>query len=111
MSAHCIWYLFIYACQHAYASPECSKQSSLAFANPYPSERCLPRPSVRSASSYRAGDPVPVQWDYEGTGENFLIHLLKGGQPLDNGDLCAAEAGGVCFDLTQDQTVLLPETG
>ena len=65
----------------------------------------------RSASSYRAGDAVPVQWDYDGTGENFSIHLLKGGVQLDNGDLCAAEEGGVCFDLTQDQTVLLPETG
>lgn len=52
-----------------------------------------------------------MQWDYEGTGENFAIHLLKGGEQLDNGDLCAAEEGGVCFDLTQDQTVLLPETG
>lgn len=79
-----------------------------------PTDRPPPWPSFvfsRSTSSYRAGDAVPVQWDYEGTGENFAINLRKAGEPLDNGDLCAAEENGVCFDLTQDQTVLLPETG
>lgn len=50
-----------------------------------------------------------MQWEYEGTGENFSIHLLKAGEVV--ADLCEAEEGGVCFDLTQDQTVLLPETG
>ncbi|CAM9601668.1 unnamed protein product [Pylaiella littoralis] len=62
-----------------------------------------------SNSSFKAGDAVPVQWYYEGTGETFSIHLLKNGEQV--ADLCEAELNGVCFDLTQDQTVLLPESG
>ncbi|CAN0497763.1 unnamed protein product [Ectocarpus sp. 12 AP-2014] len=65
--------------------------------------------SPASTSSYHAGDAVPVQWIYEGTGENFAIHLLKGDEQV--ADLCSAEENGVCFDLTQDQTVILPDTG
>eukprot|EP00904_Undaria_pinnatifida_P012917 jgi/Undpi1/8756/HiC_scaffold_25.g11218.m1 len=61
------------------------------------------------ASSYHAGDAVPVQWFYNGTGETFSILLFKASEQV--ADLCAAEEDGVCFDLTQDQTVLLPETG
>lgn len=62
-----------------------------------------------STNSYHAGDAVPVKWFYEGEGENFSIILLKSGEQV--ADLCAAEEDGVCFDLTQDQTVLLPESG
>lgn len=68
-----------------------------------------PLPPLASNSSYKAGDAVPVQWYYEGTGETFSIHLLKNGEQV--ADLCEAELNGVCFDLTQDQTVLLPESG
>lgn len=50
---------------------------------------------------------MPVQWLYEGVGQEFSILLLKGG--IEVADLCALEEDGVCFDLTQDQTVLLPE--
>lgn len=71
-------------------------------------------PSLRittpdSESSFHAGDPVPVQWYYNGTGETFSILLFKAAEQV--ADLCASEENGVCFDLTQDQTVLLPETG
>lgn len=53
---------------------------------------------------------VPVEWFYtDGTGENFAILLKKGGEEV--ADLCASEEGGVCFDLTQDQRVLLPSEG
>ncbi|CAM9760076.1 unnamed protein product [Scytosiphon promiscuus] len=62
-----------------------------------------------STSSFHAGDAVPVQWFYEGTGETFGIHLMRGDEEV--ADLCEDEEGGVCFDLTQDQTVLLPESG
>lgn len=51
---------------------------------------------------------MPVQWIYEGTGDTFAIHLLKGEEEV--ADLCYAEENGVCFDLTQDQTVILPDT-
>lgn len=78
-------------------------------ATPFLPPRTLSPSPFGSSSSYHAGDAVPVQWFYQGTGETFSILLLKGGEQV--ADLCAAEENGVCFDLTQDQTVLLPETG
>lgn len=45
-------------------------------------------------------------WFYEGTGEYFSILLHKDGELV--ADLCEAEEDESCFDLTQDQTVILP---
>lgn len=59
-----------------------------------------------SESAYHVGDEVLVQWFYDGTGEKFQIELLKEGNMV--ADLCASEEEGLCFDLTHDQTVLLP---
>lgn len=60
-----------------------------------------------SESAYHAGDEVAVTWFYEGTAEKFQITLQKQGE--DVADLCEDEEDGVCYDLTQDQTVVLPE--
>lgn len=47
-----------------------------------------------------------MKWEYNGNGDSFTILLLKAGEQV--ADLCEAEEGGTCFDLTQEQTVLLP---
>lgn len=70
--------------------------------------RCSILEIYHSESAYHAGDEVPVQWFYNGTGEKFQIELLKEGDVV--ADLCAAEEDGLCFDLTQEQTITLPTT-